>query len=79
MRSKWVVEEALYALQRCEAEVWPDRGTRARPFNVRPFIIRDSQLVYAYLHDLPERAPFRDIMWVELTDIDGVSLAELAG
>lgn len=68
MRSPYVVKEALYALQRCEDDA----------FNVKPFIIRDPQLVYAYLHGRPEWAPFRDIFWVELTDIDSLSLAELS-
>jgi hypothetical protein len=68
MTSPFVQNEAFYALQQLKAGA----------SNIRPFIIRDPDGVYALLGLLPEWEPFADIQWIELTDIDSVGLAELS-
>jgi hypothetical protein len=67
MQSRFVQQEALYAVQRRQAGA----------SNVRPFIIRDPRGVGALL-SRPEWAPLADIHWGELLDIQKVSLAELS-
>ncbi|MBV8862986.1 MAG: toll/interleukin-1 receptor domain-containing protein [Mycobacterium sp.] len=68
MTSKGVHQEALYAAER----------RAAGASNIRPFVIRDPKTVYALLHSRPEWAPFADMQWIELTDIESLSLAELS-
>ncbi len=68
MTNQFVQDEALYALQRLK-----DGAS-----NVKPFIIRDPQLVYYWLNSQPELVPFAHLAWVELTDIQNLSLAKLS-
>jgi hypothetical protein len=74
MENGWVGEEALYALQRVEAEADVDEPWRY----IRFFIIRDPDAVYELLSTRPQWEPFRDFIWTDLSDIDHVSLADLS-
>jgi len=72
MERGWVFKEALYALQRFEGDV--EEAMRY----IRLFIILDPQQVWYLMSVLPQWEPFRDFLWIDLTDIDRFSLAELS-